>query len=226
MTNTNDQFNTPAPDDGHLSPELRDVAAMLDRLAARDAGRAGGSLADRIFVKTRSSVVHEGMTPEVRKVNDALRRSGAHEAASIPVDLETRVFHSTVGAISDHDRAVAGQIGPSRWIGRMALAAGLLLASGGVVWMLSQPVAPTNTDGAGTAVANASNATGGTPDEIETILATSEAEESFAALFTLSEPGEDDASAFGTEVASLMKEAARLEAGLALPTLGTEASGG
>jgi hypothetical protein len=226
MTNTNDTLNTTTPDDGHLSPELRNVASMLNRLAARDAGRAGGSLADRIFVKTRSSVVHEGMTPEVRKVNDALRRSGTYEVGSIPADLETRVFVATVGAISTHEPAVAGRIGPSRWIGRLALAAGLLLAAGGVVWLLSQPVAPTSIDGTETFVTNANNAAGGMPDEIEAILATSEAEESFAALFTLSEPGEDDASAFGTEVASLMKEAARVEAGLSLPTLGTEASGG
>jgi hypothetical protein len=238
MTNTN-HTNTNGGadgDQGHLTPELPPelpselpselvaVASMLDRLAAKEAGRAGGSLADRIFVKTRSSVVHEGMTPEVRKVNDALRRSGTIEAALIPADLETRIFRATVDAIATPE-PVAGRIGGgTRWLGRLALAAGVLLAVGGGVWMLSKGTTPT---GGGDANPTPIAVEDTTPkDEIETILATSEAEESFAALFTLQEPGEVDPSEFGREVASLMKEAARVEEGLTLPSLGGASGAG
>ena len=235
----NNDLNPLNPDSlsENLPPELTALAADLDRLAAHEAQSADSSLADRIFVKTRSAVLHEGMTPEVRRVHDDMAAVGVHERAAAPQGLEQRVFDATVDQLSRP--AVIGSIGTrqrlGRWAGRLALAAGLAIAAVGGWAVLSkdtpagnpnpEPIATgsTSKDSPADRVAVVAPATT-EPDlvldkalnkALDEVLASTEAEDSFVALFAF---GDD----LGKDIRAAASEAERVEKTLS----GEQTSGG
>lgn len=204
------------PDHDPLPPELQALAADLDRLAAYEAGSAGPSLEDRLFVRTRSAAQHEGMTPEVRRMNDGLQLIAAEDLASAPAGLEERIFANTVGLITG-ERSVIGSIDSqsvsvqvrrswtSRWVGRAALAAGLAIAAVGGFLIANHPgatpqVAPTPIaqlpGGSNAALTPSPDATTtvalAMSEDLASVLANTEAEEKFIALFAI---GEDSLAA-------------------------------
>jgi hypothetical protein len=204
-----------------LPPELAALASDLDRLAAHDAGSADASLADRIFMKTRSAVLHEGMTPAVRKVNDDMAAMGAHERRSAVAGLEQRVFDATVHHLREPEApAVIATIGMHRWFSRVAIAAGLAIAAAGV-WMVmnnqagpttggNQPIATDTTSGTNPAPVVAVDSDPKDPiksntTELEAVLASSEAEDSFVALFAIGDDLRSDIKAVATEAERVEK---------------------
>lgn len=216
MTNHDNHHETDS-----LPPELASLANDLNRLAAEDAASADGSLADRIFMKTRSAVLHEGMTPAVRKVNDDMAAVGAHERRSADAGLEGRVFDATVHHLRGSESSpVLAKIGTRRWVGRFAVAAGLAIAASGAWLVLSTPTTP-GTNSENVAVQNpgginnptnvTTNLTTPSPvavgtepvrassSELELVLASSEAEDSFVALFAIGDDLRSDIKAVATE---------------------------
>jgi len=206
-------------EDQSLPPELLALANDLDRLAAHEGASAEGSLADRIFVKTRSAVLHEGMTPEVRRVHDDMAAVGVHERFAAPHGLEQRVFDATVDQLSRP--AVLATIGTGRWVGRLAIAAGLAIAAVGGWIALSQT--GTNNDKPNGLTKDTTPANPGTDPkvaivrttELDEILESSESEDSFVALFAF---GDD----LGSEIRAAASEAERVEKALS----GEQVSGG
>ncbi len=223
MKNT-DLNNPLSNEDQSLTPELLALANDLDRLAAHEGASADASLADRIFLKTRSAVLHEGMTPEVRRVHDGMAAVGVHERSAAPRGLEQRVFDATVDQIARP--VVLATIGTRRWAslwaGRLAIAAGLAIAAVGGWTVLSQST-PTTTGTPNGLTTNTSPANSDAvpkvaivpATELEEILESTEAEDSFVALFAF---GDD----LGSDISAAASEAARVEKAL----IGEQASGG
>lgn len=210
-----------------LPPELSALAADLDRLAAHDASSADASLADRIFLKTRSAVLHEGMTPAVRKVSDGMAEVAAHERRAIDAGFEQRVFDATVHHLHQSEPpAVLATIGTRRWVGRFAVAAGLAIAAVGAWMAFNWPVSPATT-GNGDIAINTDNPSTlvqpNTPQpatitrethsiepkaassELELVLASTEAEDSFVALFAIGDDLRSDIKAVATEAERVEK---------------------
>lgn len=227
MTNPlhNPGFNDPS--DGALPPELAALAADLDRLAAAEARSAGPALEDRLHIRTRAAAAHEGMTPEVRRVDQRLAAVAAEDLASAPADLEARVFDASVDALRGAP-AVAGVIGrPAAWTRRLALAAGLLLAAAAGYVALTrsgtQTADPTKAIAANTTPTPeaADPAVKTAADDLDRYVNTSDAEASFAALFAMNvDPLESD-------IKTATQEAARLDKALsAEPAAEAVTSGG
>lgn len=223
---SNPGFNDPS--DGALPPELAALAADLDRLAAAEARSAGPTLEDRLHIRTRAAAAHEGMTPEVRRVDQRLAAVAADDVASAPANLEDRVFNATVDALRGAP-AVAGVIGrPAAWTRRVAVAAGLLLAAAAGYVALTR-TGPATTDPTKAIAANTTPDSANadpTPvkvaaDDLDRYVNTSDAEASFAALFAMNvDPLESD-------IRTATQEAARLDKALsAEPAAEAVTSGG
>jgi hypothetical protein len=196
--------------DDALPPELAALSAELDRLAAAEAASAGTTLEDRVLVRTRAAAAHEGMTPEVRRLDTRLAMAAAREVA--PAGLEQRVFDATVPTIrggADEPAAVVGVITRARWSARLALAAGIALAAGAVYLAMLTPGksgsgSDTVAKGSDRTAPEASKDALALGSELEQILTTTEAEASFAALFAM------NVDTLGTEISSASAEADRL----------------
>lgn len=224
MTNPLHNPGLPDPSDGALPPELAALAADLDRLADAEARSAGPALEDRLHIRTRAAAVHEGMTPEVRRVDQRLAAVAADDLACAPADLEDRVFDASVDALRGAP-AVVGVIGRSTR--RLAIAAGLLLAAAAGYVALTRSGTPT-ADPTKAIAANttptpeaADPAVKTAADDLDRYVNTTDAEASFAALFAMNvDPLESD-------IRTATQEAARLDRALsAEPAADAATSGG
>lgn len=137
-------MNTPHDQSESLPADIAPIAAALDRLGAAERGAMPASLAARIAATATVRGAAADLTPRLEALSTRERMAASST-------LEDRVFMATRGLITGAARVhEPGQRGGRergrrvRWVGRLAVAAGLLLAVG-----LTLPLLRTTTPGGG-----------------------------------------------------------------------------
>jgi hypothetical protein len=157
-------MNTPHDQSESLPADIAPIGAALDRLGAAERGAMPASLATRIAATAPVRGAAGDLTPRLEALSTRERMAASST-------LEDRVFMATRGLITGAGRVhEPGQRGGRErgrrvgWVGRLAIAAGLLLAVG-----LTLPLLRTTTPGGGGAGGGAG---GGGSERLASAIAT------------------------------------------------------